>query len=116
MTTQSQAFQLWHAKHWANFCGIGVTMKGDNGLCPCGQQVSESNTIYLYLCPHPKVAIAREESFHLILTWLETVRTDPLILEIINVFGTVIISSWILSALKLLYLYIILPEISASHK
>ena len=58
----------------------------DNDLCPCCQQVTESTTMHLYLCPHPTIAIAREKSFHKILTWLETAHTDPLMLEIITAF------------------------------
>ena len=27
MSAQSRAFQLWYAKHWTNFCGIGVKIK-----------------------------------------------------------------------------------------
>ena len=38
----------------------------------------------LYLCPHPTLAISREKSFHKILDWLETVHTEPLLLEIIT--------------------------------
>ena len=45
----------------------------DNDLCPCCQQVTESTTMHLYLCPHPTVAMAREKSFHKILTWLDTI-------------------------------------------
>ena len=90
MSAQSRAFQLWYAKHWTNFCGIGVKMKQmklwDNDLCPCCQQVTESTTMHLYLCPHPTVAMAREKSFHKILTWLDTIHTEPLLLEIITAF------------------------------
>ena len=90
MTAQSRAFQLWYAKHWTNFCGIGVKMKQmklwDNDLCPCCQQVTESTTMHLYLCPHPTVASTREKSFHSILTWLDTVHTDPSLLEILTSF------------------------------
>ena len=90
MSAQSRAFQLWYAKHWTNFCGIGVKMKQmklwDNDLCPCCQQVSESTTTHLFLCPHPTVAMAREKVFHKILTWLETINTESLLLEIITAF------------------------------
>ena len=90
MTAQSRAFQLWYAKHWTNFCGIAVKMKQmklwDNNLCPCCQQVPENTTMHLYFCPHPTVEIAREKSFHKILTWLDTVNTEPLLLEIITAF------------------------------
>ena len=58
----------------------------DNDLCPCCQQVSESTTMHLYLCPHTTVAKARERSFHKMFTCLETVYTDPLMLEIITAF------------------------------
>ena len=42
--------------------------------------------MHLYLCPHPTLAIAREKSFDKILDWLETVHTEPLLLEIITAF------------------------------
>ena len=90
MTSQSRAFQLWYAKHWTNFCGIGVKMKQmklwDNDLCPCCRQVPERTTMHLYLCPHPNISMPREKSFHEILTWLETTDTEPLLLEIITAF------------------------------
>ena len=75
MSSQSRVFQLWYAKHWTNFSGIGVRMKQmklwGNDLCPCCRQVTESTTMHLYLCPHP---------------WLEIVHTEPLLLEIITTF------------------------------
>ena len=81
MSAQPRAFQLWYAKHWTNFCGIGVKLKEmklwDNDLCPCCQQVIKRSMIHLYLRPHSTIAI---------LTWLETVHTDPLMLEIITAF------------------------------
>ena len=40
--------------------------------------------MHVYICPHPTVAIARENSFHSILTWLEIVHTDPLMLDFIT--------------------------------
>ena len=39
--------------------------------------------MHLYLCPHPTVAMATE-FFYSILTLLETVCTDPLMLELIT--------------------------------
>mmetsp|Transcript_9156 Transcript_9156/g.9268 ORF Transcript_9156/g.9268 Transcript_9156/m.9268 type:complete len:127 (-) Transcript_9156:554-934(-) len=58
----------------------------DNDLCPCYQQVTESTTMHLYLCPHPTVASTREKYFHSILAWLDTVHTDPSLLEILTSF------------------------------
>ncbi len=90
MTSQSWAFQLWYAKHWTNFCGIGVKMKQmklwDNDLCPCCRQVPERTTMHLYIRPHSNISMPREKSFHEILTWLDTNDTEPLLLEIITAF------------------------------
>ena len=58
----------------------------DNNLCLCCQKVSESTTTHLYLCPHPTIAMAREKAFHKILTWLDTIHTESLLLEIITAF------------------------------
>ena len=43
LSVQSRVFQLWFAKHWTGFCGIGGKMKQmklwDNVLCLCCHQV-----------------------------------------------------------------------------
>ena len=78
----------------------------DNDIFPCCEQVSESTTMHLYLCPHSKVAIAREKSLNSILTCLETVYVDPLMLELITTLwhsGNLILDSECCQDLKPMY-------------
>ena len=90
MSAQTRAYQLWFAKHWTGFCGIGVKMHQmklwDNDLCPCCRQVSERSTTHLFLCPHPTMTHTRDQSFHKILDWLEEVDTDPMLLDLLTLF------------------------------
>ena len=90
LSSQSQAFQLWFTKHWTGFCGIGAKMKQmklwDDDLCPCCQQVPETKSMHIFLCPHPNMVQLRNQSFQDILTWLTEVDTDPLLIEIISAF------------------------------
>jgi len=58
----------------------------DNDSCPCYQQVPESTRMHLYICPHLIIAVTREKLFHKILRWLDTIHTEPLLLEIITAF------------------------------
>ena len=88
VSSQSQPFRLWFSKHWSNFCGIGTMMKRMNlwetDLCPCCRCVPESSTTHLFLCPHPPIAKIRESEFKAILTWLQTIHTDPYLLQAIT--------------------------------
>ena len=88
MLAQSQEFCLWYAKHWTNFCGIGKMMRRtglwQSDLCPCCRRIPEKSTTHLFLCPHPLMAVRRDSSFKDILMWMETVDTDPCILELIS--------------------------------
>ena len=87
MNKQSRAFKLWYTKHCTNFCDIGKMMKRmklwTTDLCPCCQQIPESNTTHLYICPHPLIANKRESSFKEILTWMENSNTDPSIYHLL---------------------------------
>ena len=87
LSRQSMAFNVWFTKHWTNFCAIGRKMvqmkKWSIDLCPCCLKVSETTTLHLYLCDHPPLLTMREYLFNNILTWLDTVDTDPEILRMI---------------------------------
>ena len=90
MSAQSRAYQLWFSKHWTGFCAIGSKMQQmklwDNNLCPCCRQVAERSTTHLFLCQHPSMSQTRDKSFHQILDWLETVDTDPLLLDLLSLY------------------------------
>ena len=90
LSTQSQAFQLWFAKHWTGFCAIGSKMKQmklwDNDLCPCFRRIPETKSMHIFLCPHPNMVKLRNKSFHNILAWLQETSTDPILIEIISTF------------------------------
>ena len=90
MSAQSRAYQLWFSKHWTGFCAIGAKLQQmklwDNNLCPCCRQVEERSTTHVFLCHHPTMPTTRDKLFHTILDWLETVDTDPLLLELISSF------------------------------
>ena len=56
----------------------------ETDLCPCCRCVPESSTTHLFLCPHPPIAKIRESEFKAILTWLQTIHTDPYLLQAIT--------------------------------
>ena len=88
LSYQSQTFQLWFTKHWTDFCGIGSKMKimklWTTDLCPCCQQVPETSTTHLYICPHPSLRDLRNTLFRDILDWLLEVHTCPHLYHIIE--------------------------------
>ena len=85
---QSQAFCLWFTKHWTNFCGIGKMMKRmklwNTDLCPCCDQIPETSTLHLFMCPSPVIHQARQTLFTDILGWLAEVDTAPDLLHLIS--------------------------------